>query len=43
MPDSLANIATFFGVSLNQINAMNPWASSGIHAGNKLKIPPPTR
>lgn len=43
VPDSLANIATFFGVSLNEINAMNPWASSGINAGDKLKIPPPTR
>ena len=43
VPDSLANIATFFGVSLNEINAMNPWASSGIKAGDKLKIPPPTR
>jgi len=43
VPDSLANIATFFGVSVNEINAMNPSASSGIHAGDKLKIPPPTR
>jgi LysM domain len=43
VPDSLASIATFFGVSLNEINAMNPWASSGINAGDKLKIPPPTR
>ena len=43
VPDSLANIATFFGVSLNEINTMNPWAGSGINAGDKLKIPPPTR
>jgi hypothetical protein len=43
VPDSLANIATFFGVSVDEINAMNPWASSGIHSGDKLKIPPPTR
>jgi len=43
VPDTLANIATFFGVSVNEINAMNPSASSGIHSGDKLKIPPPTR
>lgn len=43
VPDSLANIATFFGVSPDQINALNTWASAGIKAGDKLKIPPPTR
>ncbi len=43
VPDSLTNIATFFGVSVNEINAMNSWASAGIHSGDKLKIPPPTR
>jgi hypothetical protein len=43
VPDSLTNIATFFGVSVSDINALNPWASAGIHAGDKLKIPPPTR
>lgn len=43
VPDSLANIASFFGVSVNDINAMNSWASAGIHSGDRLKIPPPTR
>jgi hypothetical protein len=43
VPDSLTNVAAFFGVSVNEINALNPWASAGIHAGDKLKIPPPTR
>jgi hypothetical protein len=43
VPDSLTNIATFFGVSVNDINALNPGVSSGIHPGDKLKIPPPTR
>ena len=43
VPDSLSNIATFFGVGVNEINAMNSWASAGIHSGDKLKIPPPTR
>ena len=43
VPDSLTNIATFFGVSVSDVNALNPWASAGIHSGDKLKIPPPTR
>jgi LysM repeat protein len=43
VPDSLSNIATFFGVSIDDINALNAWASAGIKAGDKLKIPPPTR
>jgi hypothetical protein len=43
VPDSIANIAAFFGVSVNEIKAMNSWASAGIHSGDKLKIPPPTR
>lgn len=43
VPDTLANIATFFGVGIDEINAMNPSASSGINPGDKLKIPPPTR
>jgi LysM repeat protein len=41
--DTLANIANFFGVDVNQVKTMNPWASAGIKAGDKLKIPPPTR
>lgn len=42
-PDNLSSLAHFFGVDLNSIYAMNPWAASGIHPGDKLKIPPPTR
>lgn len=41
--DTLPNIARFFGVDINKIYAMNSWASGGIHPGDKLKIPPPTR
>jgi LysM domain len=41
--DTLSNIATFFGVDLNQVKALNSWAAAGIKAGDKLKIPPPTR
>lgn len=41
--DTLPNIATYFGVDLNQVKTLNPWSSSGIKAGDKLKIPPPTR
>ena len=41
--DSLPNVARFFGVSLNSIYTLNPWARSGIKVGDKLKIPPPTR
>jgi hypothetical protein len=41
--DTLDGIARFFGVSLNQIYDMNPWARSGIKPGQQLKIPPPTR
>jgi len=41
--DQLAGVARFFGVDINKILQMNPWASSGINPGDKLKIPPPTR
>lgn len=41
--DNVASIAKFFGVSATKIYSMNPGSSSGIHAGQKLKIPPPTR
>ena len=41
--DSVAGIAQFFGVDINKIYSMNPGSSSGIHPGQKLKIPPPTR
>ena len=41
--DDVPHIAAFFGVSVASIYDMNPWAKSGIKAGDKLKIPPPTR
>jgi len=41
--DTVAGIARFFGVDINKVYAMNPWARSGVRAGDKLKIPPPTR
>jgi hypothetical protein len=41
--DTVSNIARFFGVSIKRIYAMNPTASSGIRAGEQLRIPPPTR
>jgi hypothetical protein len=41
--DTVKGIANYFGVSITQIYAMNPGAKAGIHAGDKLKIPSPTR
>jgi len=41
--DTVQGIATFFGVSVDAINDMNPWARSGIRPGDQLKIPPPTK
>ena len=42
--DNLFSIAHWFGVSLDRIYAMNPWARTrGIQAGNDLLIPTPTR
>jgi hypothetical protein len=41
--DDVPSIARFFGVSLAQVYAMNPWARLGIQPGQLLKIPPPTR
>jgi hypothetical protein len=40
--DTLPNIARFFGVDINEIYNLSPWARSGIHPGDQLKIPPPT-
>jgi hypothetical protein len=41
--DTVKGIATFFGVNLNTVYSMNPGSSSGVHPGDKLKIPSPTR
>ncbi len=41
--DTIAGIARYFGVSVQSIYNLNPWATSGIKPGDQLKIPPPTR
>jgi LysM repeat protein len=42
--DNLFSIAHWFGVSLDRIYQMNPWArTSGLKAGQHLRIPTPTR
>ena len=41
--DTLAGIVKFFGVSQSAVIELNPWAAGGIHAGQQLKLPPPTR
>jgi hypothetical protein len=42
--DNLFSIAHWFGVSLARIEAMNPWTrTTGLRAGQELKIPTPTR
>jgi hypothetical protein len=42
--DNLFSIAHWFGVSIGRIHAMNPWTlTRGIHPGNELLIPTPTR
>jgi hypothetical protein len=42
--DNLYSIAHYFGVSLDRVYELNPWAkTSGIRAGEKLILPTPTR
>jgi LysM repeat protein len=42
--DNLYSIAHYFGVSVNSIYARNPWLkSTGLRAGQELRLPPPTR
>ena len=42
--DALWSIANWFGVPLATVKSWNPWVlTAGVHAGNKLKIPTPTR
>ena len=41
--DALYNLANYFGHSLETIYRWNPWARNGIHAGDQLRMPPPTR
>jgi hypothetical protein len=41
--DNLQGICAWFGVSVETVIEMNPWAANGILPGDELKIPPPTR
>jgi len=41
--DNLQSIANWFGVALSRIEAMTPDLRTPIHAGDKLRMPPPTR
>jgi hypothetical protein len=41
--DNLRSIANYFGVSYDRVLAMNPNLRRPIHAGDKLRIPTPTR
>ena len=41
--DNLRSIANYFGVSYSRMVAMNPSLATPIHAGDKLRIPTPTR
>jgi hypothetical protein len=42
--DNLVSIARWFGVSLDRVYEMNPWArTTGLRAGQQLRIPTPTR
>ncbi len=41
--DALYNLARYFGHPLETVYRLNPWARNGIHAGDQLILPPPTR
>ncbi|MBA2380934.1 MAG: LysM peptidoglycan-binding domain-containing protein [Chloroflexi bacterium] len=41
--DNLRSIANYFGVSYDRMIAMNPGMRTPIHAGDRLRIPTPTR
>lgn len=41
--DNLRSIANYFGVSYDRVRAMNPSLAVPIHAGDRLRIPTPTR
>ncbi len=42
--DNLTSIANYFGVSIDSIYDRNPWArTTGLRAGQELRLPPPTR
>jgi len=42
--DNLVSIANYFGVSLDRVYDLNPWArTTPLRAGQELVLPPPTR
>ena len=42
--DNLFSIGKYFGVSVDTIHSMNPWTrTTGLKAGQQLRLPPPTR
>jgi hypothetical protein len=42
--DNLYSIVRYFGVAESTVRDMNPWlATTGLRAGQELRIPPPTR
>lgn len=42
--DNIYSIARYFGVPIARVYAMNPWLkTSGLRAGQSLRLPPPTR
>ena len=42
--DNLTSIAHWFGVPLDTVYALNPWTrTTGLKAGQELRLPPPTR
>lgn len=42
--DNLASIANYFGVPLETVRDLNPWTeTTGLRAGQELRLPPPTR
>ncbi|HEY1180278.1 MAG TPA: LysM peptidoglycan-binding domain-containing protein [Phytomonospora sp.] len=42
--DNLVSIAHWFGVPLDTVYDLNPWArTTGLRAGQELRLPPPTR
>src|SRR6185295_15710124 len=41
--DNLVSIANYFGVDYDRVRAMNPRLRIPIHAGDRLRMPTPTR
>jgi LysM repeat protein len=42
--DNLVSIARYFGVPLDVVRERNPWTeTTGLVAGQELRLPPPTR